>query len=121
MKSNKKCVFNVNFQYNHKQVPTAYFSMMFNIHKHISFNFCGGAHLKKLRRAEGGAKNFGVFRVKNHDFTPKNIFFPIFFWGGGRVRPPLDPPLRYNLGWVSLRLINLKAVYEKCKLTHTRL
>ena len=36
MKSNKKYVFNVNFQYNHKQVPTAYFSMMFNIHKHIS-------------------------------------------------------------------------------------
>jgi Zn-finger domain-containing protein len=36
IKSNKKCVFNVNFQYNHKQVPTAYFSMMFNIHKHIS-------------------------------------------------------------------------------------
>ena len=36
MKSNKKCVFNVNFQYNHKQVPTTYFSMMFNIHKHIS-------------------------------------------------------------------------------------
>jgi hypothetical protein len=30
------------------------------------------AHLKKLPRAEGGAKNFGVFRVKNHDFTPKN-------------------------------------------------
>jgi hypothetical protein len=30
----------------------------------------GGAHLKKLRRAEGGAKCFGVFRVKNHDFTP---------------------------------------------------
>jgi hypothetical protein len=23
----------------------------------------GGVHLKKLRRAEGGAKNFGVFRV----------------------------------------------------------
>ena len=32
----------------------------------------GGAHLKKLRRTEGGAKNFGVFRVKKHDFTPKN-------------------------------------------------
>ena len=31
-----------------------------------------GAHLKKLRRAEGGAKIVGVFRVKNHDFTPKN-------------------------------------------------
>jgi hypothetical protein len=30
-----------------------------------------GAQLKKLRRAEGRAKNFGVFCVKNHDFTPK--------------------------------------------------
>jgi hypothetical protein len=35
----------------------------------------GGAHLKKLRRAEGGANIFGVFRVKNHDFTPKNHIF----------------------------------------------
>ena len=35
----------------------------------------GGAHLKKLRRAEGSAKNVGVFRVKNHDFTPKNHIF----------------------------------------------
>ena len=35
----------------------------------------GGAHLKKSRRAEGGAKNFGVFRVKNHDFTTKNRIF----------------------------------------------
>ena len=35
----------------------------------------GGAQLKKM---------FGVFCVKNHDFTPKKIiFFPI----------PLDPPL----------------------------
>ena len=37
-----------------------------------------GAHLKKLRRAKGGANIFGVFRVINHDFTPKKIiFFPI--------------------------------------------
>jgi hypothetical protein len=34
-----------------------------------------GAQLKKMRRAEGGAKIFGVFRVKNHDFTPKNHIF----------------------------------------------
>jgi hypothetical protein len=35
-------------------------------------------HLKKLRRAERGAKIVGVFRVKNHDFTPKkSFFFPI--------------------------------------------
>jgi hypothetical protein len=25
--------------------------------------------------AEGGAKIFGVFRVKNYDFTPKNYIF----------------------------------------------
>ena len=35
----------------------------------------GGAQLKKLRRAEGGAKIFGVFHVKNHDFTPKKSYF----------------------------------------------
>jgi hypothetical protein len=35
----------------------------------------GGGHLKKMRRAEGGARIFGVFRVKNHDFTPKNHIF----------------------------------------------
>jgi hypothetical protein len=36
----------------------------------------GGAHLKKLRPAKGGAKILGVFRVKNHDFTPKNHISP---------------------------------------------
>ena len=44
----------------------------------------GGVHLKKLRRAEGGAKMFGVFRVKNHDFTPKNLIF--FNFSGGALR-----------------------------------
>jgi hypothetical protein len=37
----------------------------------------GGGDLKKLRREKGGANIFGVFRVKNHDFTPKNHIFPI--------------------------------------------
>ena len=41
------------------------------------FKLGGGAHLKKLRRTEGGANMFGVFRVKNHDFTPKNHIFPM--------------------------------------------
>ena len=45
----------------------------------------GWAHLKKLRRAEGGAKIFGVFRVKNHDFTQKNVIFPILGGGGGEI------------------------------------
>jgi hypothetical protein len=31
-----------------------------------------------LRRAEGGAKIVGVFRVKNHDFTPTNHIFSNF-------------------------------------------
>jgi hypothetical protein len=54
-----------------------------------------GAHLKELHRAEGGAEIFGVFRVKNHDFTQKKIiFFPIL---GGVEPPPLDPPLEFNL------------------------
>ena len=53
----------------------------------------GGAHLKKLRRAEGGAKNFGVFRVKNHDFTQKNIIFFSNFRGAhaGCVPPGSAP------------------------------
>ena len=85
------------------------------------FKLGGGTHLKKLRRAEGGAKIFGVFRVKHHDFTPKNHIFSIAeggakifevfrvknhdftpknhifsnFRGGGRApgAPPLNPPL----------------------------
>jgi hypothetical protein len=37
---------------------------------------------RKRVSTEGGAKIFGVFRVKNHDFTPKNHIFPIL--GGSR-------------------------------------
>ena len=39
------------------------------------FQVRGGAYLKKLHRAEGGMKFFGVLRVKNHDFTPKKHIF----------------------------------------------
>ena len=52
-----------------------------------------------MRRAEGDAKLFGVFRVKNHDFKPKNHIFSNFFFGGGgarRVRPHGSTPVRYN-------------------------
>ena len=56
-----------------------------------------GAYLKKLRRAEGGAKIFGVFRVKNHDFTPKNHIFSNFRVGARTVCAlPLDPPLGHQ-------------------------
>ena len=40
---------------------------------------------------------FGVFRMKNHDFTQKNHIFSNFRGRAPRVRapgaPPLDPPL----------------------------
>ena len=43
-------------------------------------------------QVRGGALKFffGVFRVKNHDLTPKNH---IFFNFRGGPPPPLDPPL----------------------------
>jgi hypothetical protein len=40
--------------------------------------------------AEGGAKIVEVFRVKNHDFTPKIILFPIL--GGARAECAPPPP-----------------------------
>ena len=49
----------------------------------------GGAHLKKLHRAKGGAKIVGVFRVKNHDFTPKNHIISNFREGARRVQRAL--------------------------------
>jgi hypothetical protein len=52
----------------------------------------GGAQLKKLR--EGGAKIFGVFRLKNHNFTQKNNIFSNFRGVGAPGAPPLDPPLQ---------------------------
>ena len=59
--------------------------------------------LKKIAPSGGRRENFGVFRVKNHDFTPKNLIFSNFS-GGWCV--PLDPPLRiyfcntmYNVFW----------------------
>jgi hypothetical protein len=56
------------------------------------FKLGGGAHLKKMRRAEGGANFFLIFRVKNHDFTPKNHIFFNFKGGARRVRPPGSAP-----------------------------
>ena len=50
----------------------------------------GGAHIKKLCRVEGGMTIFGVFRVKNHDFTPKNHIISNF---RGGAPPHLDLPL----------------------------
>ena len=51
-----------------------------------------GAHLKKLRRADGGAKMFGIFHLKNHDFTPTNLIFSNFRGGGGGGAPGTPHP-----------------------------
>ena len=40
------------------------------------FKLRGGGALKNCAERRE-AKIFGVFRVKNHDFTPKNHIFPI--------------------------------------------
>jgi hypothetical protein len=45
----------------------------------------GGTHLKKLRRTEGGAKMFGVFRVKKSRFYAKKIIFFQILGGGARA------------------------------------
>ena len=77
-----------------------------------------GAHLKKLRRAEGDAKFFGVFRVKNHDFTPKKIiFFPILGGGGGASgAPPLDPPL-FLVDWPNFSQFLMNIVWTWSSVT----
>ena len=48
---------------------------LYNTGADPGFQVRGGRTSKKLRRVEGGAKIFGVLRVKNHDFTPKNHIF----------------------------------------------
>ena len=82
----------------------------------------GGAHLKKLRRAEGGAKIFGVFRVKNHDFTPKKSYFSNFrgvarnFWGISCEKSRF-----YAKKIIFLPILGgERAAYQKCKQTPNR-
>jgi hypothetical protein len=68
----------------------------------------------QLRRE--ARKVLGVFRVENHEFTPKNHIFSNFRGGAHRVHPPpppppppLDPPLyqaRFQMFWDSKILLN---------------
>ena len=102
MKSNKKCVFNVNSQYNHKQVPTAYFSMMFNIHKHISHLFlCWYPSVESMKSAS--KNNFKV------DFSSAAIFYWPFSSVIDRNR---NPPFN---------LIQNKVGYRSCFATGVKL
>ena len=102
----------------------------------------GGAHLEKFPRAEGDAKIFGVFRVKNHDFMPKNhiisncggrrenfwgisceksrfytkksYFFSIL--GGGGAHPPRSAPA-YNVLFMNDHYIGRKSSLTSKNLT----
>jgi hypothetical protein len=47
--------------------------------------------LKKIAPSGGRRENFGVFRVKNHDFTPNNHIFSNFR-GGARSGYAPPPP-----------------------------
>jgi hypothetical protein len=38
----------------------------------------GGSALKKIAPSGGRRENFGVFRMKNHDYTPKFFIFSTF-------------------------------------------
>jgi hypothetical protein len=68
MKSNKKCEFNINFQYLHKQVPTAYFSMMLNIHKRIS-------HLIVLLVPEWGENEIRMQKIILRSMSREQPYF----------------------------------------------
>ena len=59
----------------------------------------------------GGAKFFRLFRVKNHDFTPKNHIFPNFRGDARRVRPPLDPPLD-TISLIKQGIVYLNTVFK---------
>ena len=60
----------------------------------------GGAHLKKMRRTEGGANFFlflGISCEKSRFYTKKSYFFPIL-GGGARAgcAPPGSAPEMYS-------------------------
>jgi hypothetical protein len=55
---------------------------------HMTYYKCD---LKKMHRAEGAAKNFGVFRVKKHDFTPKIHIISNFRGARAGCVPPPPP------------------------------
>ena len=80
---------------------TESFQPMGSCHGRIQDFKLGGVQLKKLPRVEGGAKILGGFRVKNHDFMPKNhIFF--------NLRGPAPPgcfPVIFKIIYISMYVL----------------
>ena len=78
----------------------------FRIKSGMYIRVCRGGSRISWRRAEGGAKIFGVFRVKNHDFTPKNLIFSNFRG---------DPPLRSMPAQHFAKLRSMSQQSSKCR------
>jgi hypothetical protein len=64
-----------------------------------------------LRRTKGGAKNFGVFRVKNHDFTPKNHIFSNF--RGARAPISMEIEQKSQKDYKTILLLGKKIISLK--------
>jgi hypothetical protein len=64
---------------------------------------------------------FGVFRVKNHDFTPKNHIFSNFREGARRVRPPTPWIRPWDIQHVVIRKVHIYTHTQKsCFQWHSR-
>ena len=79
----------------------------------------GGGALKKIAPSGGRHENIGVFRVKNHNFTPKKSYF-FQFQEGHALDPPLHTKYIYLpsddscLRSESLDLILLRNLFIVC-------
>ena len=73
-------------------------------------NISKGSSYLGQRRAEGGSKISGVFRVKNHDFTPKNPIFSIAE-GGAKI---------FEVFRVKNHEANIISIVFWCVLCHVR-
>ena len=62
----------------------------------------GGGALKKIGMEED-TKTFWVFRVKNHDFMPKNLIFSNFRGARARCTPPGSASVMRGEVWPFLR------------------
>ena len=71
--------------------------------------------IQDFKLGRGGAKIFGVFRVKNHDFMQKNHIFSNFRGGVCRVHPPWIRP--WELGVTREAILLCKSKYNIIKTT----
>jgi hypothetical protein len=64
--------------------------ILFGVFRVKNHDFTPKNHI--FANCRGRRENFGVFRMKNHDFTPKNHIFSNFGGGGGGGAPGAPSP-----------------------------